>query len=97
VEAFRKMKAALGVQMAEELFTGFGLRGQASEECVDVFVDGFAIRLFLHSQRCGIGWSWGNHMIREVYVQEGNHASLVAQFSQCFSCIVIIRSRPFAE
>lgn len=49
------MKAALGVQMAEELFTGFGLRGQASEECVDVFVDGFAIRLFLHSQRCGIG------------------------------------------
>jgi len=55
VEAFRKMKAALGVQMAEELFTGFGLRGQASEECVDVFVDGFAIRLFLHSQRCGIG------------------------------------------
>ena len=51
MEAFRKTKAALGVQLAEELFTGFGLRVQASEECVDVFVDGFAIRLYLHSQR----------------------------------------------
>jgi hypothetical protein len=45
------MKAALGVQLAEELFTGFGLRGQASQDCIDVFIDGFAIRLYLHSQR----------------------------------------------
>lgn len=49
--AFKKMKAALGVQLAEELFTGFGLRASASEECVDIFTDGFAFRIFLFSER----------------------------------------------
>ena len=50
-EAFRKMKAALGIQLAEELFTGFGLRADASEEHIDVFTDGFVIRLYLASDR----------------------------------------------
>lgn len=45
------MKAALGVQIAEELFTSFGLRADAAEEYVNVFIDGFAIRLFLTSDR----------------------------------------------
>ena len=44
------MKAALGVQLAEELFSAFGLRAEASEECVDVFLDGYAFRLFLFSE-----------------------------------------------
>ena len=50
--AFKKMKAALGVQLAEELFTGFGLRADATEEHVDVFTDGFVVRLHLVSDRC---------------------------------------------
>ena len=50
-EAFRKTKAALGVQLADELFTGFGLRAEASEDCIDVFADGFVFRLFLSSDR----------------------------------------------
>lgn len=45
------MKAALGIQLAEELFTGFGLRAEASEDCIDVFTDGFVFRLFLYSDR----------------------------------------------
>ena len=45
------MKAALGVQLAEMLFTGFGLRADASEDYVDVFTDGFVIRLYLASDR----------------------------------------------
>ena len=46
------MKAAMGVQTAEELFTSFGLRAEASEQCVGVFTDGFVFRLFLFSERC---------------------------------------------
>lgn len=45
------MKAALGVQLAEELFTGFGIRVDASEEYLDAFADGFVFRLFLCSER----------------------------------------------
>ena len=51
IEAFKKMKAALAVQIAEELFTSFGLRADATEEYVDVFADGFVLRLFLFSAR----------------------------------------------
>ncbi|DBB01879.1 TPA: hypothetical protein ACH3X1_000480 [Trebouxia sp. C0004] len=50
-EAFRKMKAALGVQLAQVLETSFGLDAEASEDYVDVLTDGFAIRLFLFSNR----------------------------------------------
>lgn len=50
-QAFLKMKAALGVQLAEELFTGFGIRVDASEEYLDAFADGFVFRLFLCSER----------------------------------------------
>lgn len=51
-EAFRKMKAALGVQLAQALESSFGLDAEASEDYVDVLTDGFAIRLFLFSNRC---------------------------------------------
>lgn len=50
-EAFGKMKAALGVQLAQALESGFGLDAEASEDYVDVLTDGFAIRLFLFSNR----------------------------------------------
>lgn len=50
-KAFRKMKAALGVQLAQALETSFGLDAEASEDYVDVLTDGFAIRLFLFSNR----------------------------------------------
>ena len=50
-EAFRKMKAALGVQLAQALESSFGLDVEASEDYVDVLTDGFAIRLFLFSNR----------------------------------------------
>ena len=50
-EAFKKMKAALGVQLAQALESSFGLDAEASEDYVDVLTDGFAIRLFLFSNR----------------------------------------------
>lgn len=50
-EAFRKMKGALGVQLAQALESSFGLDAEASEDYVDVLTDGFAIRLFLFSNR----------------------------------------------
>ena len=50
-QAFKKMKAALGVQLAEELFTGFGIRADATEEYIDTFTDGFVFRLYLCSDR----------------------------------------------
>lgn len=53
VEAFKKMKAAIGIQIGEELFTNVGLRADASEECLDVFADGFAFRLYIFSERSG--------------------------------------------
>lgn len=45
------MKAALGVQLAQALETSFGLDAEASQDYVDVLTDGFAIRLFLFSNR----------------------------------------------
>lgn len=51
LEAFKKMKAALGVQLAQALETSFGLDAEASQDYVDVLTDGFAIRLFLFSNR----------------------------------------------
>ena len=45
------MKAALGVQLAQALESSFGLDAQASEDYVDVLTDGFAVRLFLFSNR----------------------------------------------
>ena len=45
------MKAALGVQLAQALESSFGLDAQATEDHVDVLTDGFAIRLFLFSNR----------------------------------------------
>ncbi|KAL3158789.1 hypothetical protein ABBQ32_011516 [Trebouxia sp. C0010 RCD-2024] len=50
-EAFRRMKAALGVQLAQALESSFGLDAEASEDYVDVLTNGFAIRLFLFSNR----------------------------------------------
>ena len=50
-QAFKKMKAALGVQLALGLESSFGLDAEASEDYVDVLTDGFAIRLFLFSNR----------------------------------------------
>ena len=49
--AFAKARAALGCQLAEAVAGAYGLRAVASEACVDVFADGFAFRLFLHSER----------------------------------------------
>ncbi len=48
---FAKMRAALGCQLAEAVAGAYGLRTAASEACVDVFADGFAFRLYLHSER----------------------------------------------
>ncbi|KAF5838727.1 Nrap protein [Dunaliella salina] len=50
-QAFKKMKAALGLQLAEALEKSYGLITQTSEDAVDVFVDGFAFRLTLYSGR----------------------------------------------
>ncbi|KAG2441964.1 hypothetical protein HYH02_009758 [Chlamydomonas schloesseri] len=49
--AFRKMKAALGLQLASTLSASYGHHVSASEEAVDVLLDGFAFRLVLYSGR----------------------------------------------
>ena len=49
--AFSKTKAALGIQLAGSLETGYGHRTVATEEHVDVLMEGFAFRWVL-----GRGW-----------------------------------------
>ena len=49
--AYYKTKAAMGAQLAEELTGSYGLHAAPSEHCIDVFVQGFAFRIFLHSVR----------------------------------------------
>ena len=49
--ALRKVKAALGVQLAHALDRGHGLVCRASEHFVDVLADGFAFRLHLYCSR----------------------------------------------
>jgi U3 small nucleolar RNA-associated protein 22 len=50
-DAFAKMKAAVGVQIAESLQSGFGMEAAAAEDYMDVYTDGFAFRLRLHTER----------------------------------------------
>ena len=52
--AYAKMKAAVGCQLAGALAAAAGFRTSPSEACVDVFVDGFAFRLLLHTDRDGV-------------------------------------------
>lgn len=49
--AFAKMKAAVGVELAQTLQSGFGIEASASEDYVDILSDGFAFRLILHTER----------------------------------------------
>ncbi|GLI63249.1 hypothetical protein VaNZ11_006146 [Volvox africanus] len=49
--AFRKMKAALGIQLSNALSLSYGHHVVTSEEAVDVLMDGFAFRLVLYSGR----------------------------------------------
>ncbi|GAB4820593.1 hypothetical protein N2152v2_007639 [Parachlorella kessleri] len=52
VAAFLKMKAALGVQLAQALQASYGLEAQAAEGgYVDVLCEGFAFRLLLATER----------------------------------------------
>lgn len=53
-EAYRRTKAALGLQLAEELAGSFGTCCAASQDFVDAFAGGFAFRLHLHSTRSAI-------------------------------------------
>lgn len=50
-EAYRKMKAALSLQLAGALEASLGLASQASEDCLDVMAEGFAFRLLMYSER----------------------------------------------
>ncbi|KAI8473415.1 MAG: Nrap protein [Monoraphidium minutum] len=49
--AYAKMKAAVGCQLAGGLAGAAGFAASPSEEAVDVFVDGFAFRLLLYTDR----------------------------------------------
>ena len=49
--AYAKMKAALGVQLAQTLRSSYGMEAIASEEYVDILMEGFAYRLVLFSER----------------------------------------------
>jgi U3 small nucleolar RNA-associated protein 22 len=49
--AFDKMKAAVGVQLAQTLYSSFGIEAAAAEDFVDILSDGFAFRLILHTER----------------------------------------------
>jgi len=49
--AFAKAKAALGCELAEALATNYALEARVAEAHVDVFVDGFVLRVLLWSDR----------------------------------------------
>lgn len=49
--AYQKMKSAIGVQLALSLLSTFGIHAMASENCIDVFFEGFVFRLLLYSER----------------------------------------------
>lgn len=49
--AFAKMKAAVGVELAQTLQSGFGIEASASEDYLDILSNGFAFRLILHTER----------------------------------------------
>jgi U3 small nucleolar RNA-associated protein 22 len=49
--AAEKLRAALGCQMAQALESQFGLFARASEAFVDVYMQGFAVRLRIWSNR----------------------------------------------
>lgn len=49
--AFKKMKAALGLALAQALTATYSHAAHAAEEHVDVLMDGFAFRLMLYSGR----------------------------------------------
>lgn len=49
--AYHKTKAAMGAQLAEELTGSYGLHAAPCEHCIDVFVQGIAFRIYLHSVR----------------------------------------------
>ena len=49
--AFAKMKAAVGVELAQLLHSSFGIEASAAEDYVDILSDGFAFRLILHTER----------------------------------------------
>ncbi len=51
VAAYSKMKSAIGVQLALSLLSTFGIHAFASDDCVDVFYEGFIFRLLLYSDR----------------------------------------------
>ena len=49
--AFKKTKAALGLQLGMSLEAAFGHSISATEDYVDVLTEGFAFRLLFHSSR----------------------------------------------
>lgn len=49
--AYQKMKAAIGVQLAQALKSSYGVDANAAETFIDVFLNGFAYRLILYSER----------------------------------------------
>ena len=51
IAAYYKTKAALGIQLANALTSACGARVDATEECLDVFWEGFVFRLLLFSDR----------------------------------------------
>ena len=64
--AYSKMKAALGVQLAQSLKSTYGIDAHASEKFIDVLFEGFAYRIILFSERDvaaiqkkakSVGWS----------------------------------------
>lgn len=50
-DAYKKMKAAIGVQLAQSLLSTFSIYSIASEQYVDVLYEGFVFRLTLYTER----------------------------------------------
>ena len=53
-EAFNKMKAAVGTQLAQSLQTNLGIYAMATEDYVDIMSEGFVFRLRLYTDRDSI-------------------------------------------
>lgn len=79
-----KLRAALGCQMARALESQFGLSARATEVFLDVYVQGFAVRLKI--------WSNRDDALANRAQMVCSHAVIVLQ--RLFCAIIVLPSPP---
>jgi hypothetical protein len=84
--ALRKVKAALGVQLAHALEKGHGLMCRVSEHFVDVLTDGFAFRVHLYCSRCAACFHVNDSVTPPLSDVVGIHAEMPPALHQAATC-----------